>query len=634
MREIEKNKPLVTVIMPAFNRENYISFAIESILNQDYLNFEFIIIDDCSTDATYNIIQEYAKRDQRIIVLRNKKNKGIVYSLNRCLERSRGKYIARMDDDDISLPERIEKQVNVMEKDISIVVAGTYFKPMDENLEFFGNWVNVCKHEMIKLKMMFECPICHPTVMIRASFLKENNLKYSYKYQYAEDYKLWSDIIQKGGKIINIPEVLLFYRISNSSISRNRLTSKLQKHNSEIIAYHYRQFILGSEIKSMFLLNHVTPLEFCKKQLIYKAVQEIQINNGQIDYDKVQQFVQYFCGSESNIHICFIYSSIQLQDLINGIFSILNNSTVFDHFYFYILHEGDFVNEKNILNLRKIKDFEFKSINIRKYENCFNFTTPYFKYLSILKHINIKKCILINSKIIARDSLNQMWNLDSKGRTIVAVAEQEMAKINFMNREFMLENCFENSVLVINLKHIFKNNILDKISFLEKTIFIDNNLVSKESVIMNIVFYGNWKNISSRYNTHSNLYLDKMSLYNVEPVLISCINSTIYDSKIFINYIQENYRDYIGKILEYNMDNDQYTSAIDIVKNSLSYKIGLRIIQSKTISKTFTLPFALIGIIYQDYIEKKIGSKLESMNVNFKTPNMEDCYDFIEGEKV
>ncbi|EMQ5464458.1 glycosyltransferase family 2 protein, partial [Campylobacter coli] len=153
MREIEKNKPLVTVIMPAFNRENYISFAIESILNQDYLNFEFIIIDDCSTDATYNIIQEYAKRDQRIIVLRNKKNKGIVYSLNRCLERSRGKYIARMDDDDISLPERIEKQVNVMEKDISIVVAGTYFKPMDENLEFFGNWVNVCKHEMIKLKM-------------------------------------------------------------------------------------------------------------------------------------------------------------------------------------------------------------------------------------------------------------------------------------------------------------------------------------------------------------------------------------------------------------------------------------------------------------------------------------------------
>ncbi|EAL4644301.1 glycosyltransferase, partial [Campylobacter coli] len=126
------------------------------------------------------------------------------------------------------------------------------------------------------------------------------------------------------------------------------------------------------------------------------------------------------------------------------------------------------------------------------------------------KHINIKKCILINSKIIARDSLNQMWNLDSKGRTIVAVAEQEMAKINFMNREFMLENCFENSVLVINLKHIFKNNILDKISFLEKTIFIDNNLVSKESVIMNIVFYGNWKNISSRYNTHSNLYLDKM----------------------------------------------------------------------------------------------------------------------------
>ncbi|EAJ7443814.1 glycosyltransferase family 2 protein, partial [Campylobacter jejuni] len=100
--------------MPCYNRQEYIVDAIESILNQTYSNFEFIIIDDCSTDNTYEIVKKYAENDKRIIVLKNEKNQGIVYALNRGFSIAKGKYIARMDDDDISLPNRLEKQVEYM----------------------------------------------------------------------------------------------------------------------------------------------------------------------------------------------------------------------------------------------------------------------------------------------------------------------------------------------------------------------------------------------------------------------------------------------------------------------------------------------------------------------------------------
>ncbi|EGK8090632.1 glycosyltransferase [Campylobacter lari] len=634
MKKDKHNKPLVSVIMPTFNREDYVSFAIESILNQSYLNFEFIIIDDCSTDSTYSIIQEYAKNDNRIVVLRNERNKGIVYSLNSCIEICKGKYIARMDDDDVSLPERIKRQVDVMEENSDITVAGSYFKPIgeDENIDFFGNWVNVCEYDMIKLKMMFECPICHPTVMIRAEFLKNYNLAYSYKYQYAEDYRLWADIIQKGGKIINIPEILLLYRISNSSISRNKLTSKLQQHNSKLIAQHYRQFVLGDVAKNIPMMDKYTPFEFCKKQYIYKTIREIQFNHRWLDDNKVQEFMQYFCGLNSNIHICFIYKNMQPYDLIASMFSILNNSIPLDHFCFYILHEGEFLNEQSILNLRKIKDFEVKVVDIRNYKN--NFKNFYFKCLYVLKYINVRKCILINSRIIAKDSLNKMWNIDLEDKIIAAVAVQNPLKANFIYKEFMYKNYFEGNVLMADMGYLLEDNLLKKILFLENTIFVENDLISKDEVIMNIVYCNHWKNISPRYNIYDRTYLNKMELYNVQPVLVSCLKSNFCSDVFFINCVKENHCEYVKQFLEYDINNNEYTSAIDVVKNSLSYKIGLRIIQSKTIGKILTLPFSLINIIYQNHIEKKIGDKLKSINVNFGNKSIDECYDFIEGEKI
>ncbi|EAL7212290.1 glycosyltransferase, partial [Campylobacter jejuni] len=156
-------------------------------------------------------------------------------------------------------------------------------------------------------------------------------------------------------------------------------------------------------------------------------------------------------------------------------------------------------------------------------------------------------------------------------------------------------------------------------------------ILSKEEIIMNLIFKNNWKKISLRYNVQSNLkFLD-----NLHPILFSYQKLKDVRNKIYIDYIKENHYMRIEDFFEDNLINDlNYLSAVDIIKNSLSYKIGMRIIQSKTLSKILILPFALCNIIHQDYIEKKIRKNLEYVNPIFSTPNIEECYDYLEGEKM
>ncbi|HEC1752103.1 TPA: glycosyltransferase family 2 protein, partial [Campylobacter lari] len=218
------NKPLISVIMPCYNRENYIISAIESILNQTYSNFEFIIIDDCSTDNTFEIVKHYANLDKRIIPFRNDRNSHIVYSLNFGLNIAKGKYIARMDDDDISLPSRFEKQVKYLEENEDIVVLGTYIEFLSKNNVFLNKESDP---DILSILLNFYCVLAHPSVMIRKSFLDKHQILYDKKYQFAEDYNMWSNILKLGGKIANYPEVLLRYRLGEG-VSRNRNTQIIQ----------------------------------------------------------------------------------------------------------------------------------------------------------------------------------------------------------------------------------------------------------------------------------------------------------------------------------------------------------------------------------------------------------------------
>lgn len=210
--------PLVSVIMPVYNAAPYLREAIDSILNQTFTDFELLVIDDGSTDNSREIISEY--KDTKIRLIVNDKNLKIVKTLNKGLELSRGKYIARMDSDDISVLDRLEKQVKYMEQHTDVDICGSNFKVFGA----FGEELACYPSDDISIRkaMIKSCNFCHPSVMIRKASLIKYNLKYDEQFLYAEDYDLWSRGILCL-KYHNIDEFLLNYRKSgeNTSFKQN-----------------------------------------------------------------------------------------------------------------------------------------------------------------------------------------------------------------------------------------------------------------------------------------------------------------------------------------------------------------------------------------------------------------------------
>ena len=184
---------LISVVLPAYNVQDTIGESIDSILSQTFTDFELIIINDGSQDNTEEVIHAYS--DKRIRYYRNEKNEGLIYTLNRGLDLAQGKYIARMDADDVSLPTRFEKQVKVMEESPNIVVCGT-------QIILFG--VDTAKRftlflpeesEDLKNLLFIQTCFAHPTVMVRRQVLIDNEVRYDADYPHAEDYKMWIDLV-------------------------------------------------------------------------------------------------------------------------------------------------------------------------------------------------------------------------------------------------------------------------------------------------------------------------------------------------------------------------------------------------------------------------------------------------------
>lgn len=200
--------PLVSWLMPVYNADKYVRRAMDSMLNQTYQHFEILIIAEygCS-DRTVAICSEYASKDERVRLYVNQQKLGIVRSLNRGLDLCGGKYIARMDADDVSNPNRLDRQVCYMEENEDVAVLGTWSRVSSEN-----EGESVCEHptegEKIRAELLLRDVISHPTVMLRADLFRMN--RWYYPEEEAEDYALWAQIISKA-KFANLPEILLTY---------------------------------------------------------------------------------------------------------------------------------------------------------------------------------------------------------------------------------------------------------------------------------------------------------------------------------------------------------------------------------------------------------------------------------------
>ncbi len=245
---------MISVLMPVHNASPYLRRAVESILSQTITDFELIVIDDASTDGSAAVLDDL--KDPRIIRIRFEKNKGIVDALNTALNHVKGKYIARMDADDIAHPDRFQMQIDCFERFPNISVIGSWIKGFgDVRREYIHRYPITDAH--IRASLLFESPFAHPAVMIRRAALEKLDQYYSPDFPYVEDWELWTRLI-RSAEASNIPMPLLKYRIHAKSVSqqftRVQGESKLKllkKIYSDAGLPFCEHFILGSPQSNM-----------------------------------------------------------------------------------------------------------------------------------------------------------------------------------------------------------------------------------------------------------------------------------------------------------------------------------------------------------------------------------------------
>jgi L-malate glycosyltransferase len=219
------NNPKVSVLMSVYNGEKYLAEAIHSILQQTFTDFEFLIVNDGSSDNSVSIIESF--KDSRIRLIHNEKNLGLIDSLNKGVLLAKGEYIARMDADDISIPSRLEKQVNFLDTNLEVSAVAAHVRFMNEDGEETGYWdteINTNTWPEIYETLAKDDCIAHPTVLIRKSVLAKYLYRRSQKN--IEDWDLWLRIAADGLRIGKINEVLLKYRIHFDSVTKYQNTGK------------------------------------------------------------------------------------------------------------------------------------------------------------------------------------------------------------------------------------------------------------------------------------------------------------------------------------------------------------------------------------------------------------------------
>ncbi len=266
--------PIISVILPVYNCEKYVYEAVQSVLNQTYTDFELLIIDDCSTDQTVSIIKSFS--DERIQLIIKEKNSGYTDSLNYGITIAKGAFIARMDGDDICLPNRFQKQIEAMNANKEVILCGTGIQIIDSDRVL----KHPTNHDDIKVKLCFSNTFFHPTVMFRKEAFAD--LNYNREFEPAEDYDLWTRLVFKG-KLMNSDEVLLQYRVHSNQISNYK--NEVQKNASAIAQLRMFQVLINDEtidlklFKQAFKWHDVSAIDDFKSvmQLYYK----IQHQNNQ-----------------------------------------------------------------------------------------------------------------------------------------------------------------------------------------------------------------------------------------------------------------------------------------------------------------------------------------------------------------
>ncbi len=264
--------PAISVLMSVYNGETYLPEAIDSILTQTFSDFEFIVIDDGSTDTSASIITLHT--DPRIVYIRNEKNIGLAMSLNKGIELARGKYIARMDADDVSLPHRLQTQFAFMEQNQDIMISGTWAQTIGSGKH------HIIRHstdpDELAVSLLFRTSLVHPTIILRKDFLLAHYLKYRNSNDdvaYVEDFDLYSRAVQYG-KLANIGKVLLSYRRHEHQVSAENKKTQVE-HAQKIIAGELRRLDMEPTPEDLWTAVSVKRYLFLENPLFPTTLQQL-----------------------------------------------------------------------------------------------------------------------------------------------------------------------------------------------------------------------------------------------------------------------------------------------------------------------------------------------------------------------
>ena len=278
--------PKISLIMSVYNGEDYLSEAIESVLNQTFEDFELIVINDCSTDSTGEILSKYSQLDSRVKVHTNEVNLRLPSSLNKAISYAQGKYIARMDADDICLPERLEKQYKFMEENPDISLSSCRFMTLKNGVISSGGCGGKTDSDSIKALLLVTNPILHPGIIAKADVIKK--LGYDKNFTCTEDMQLWTRFVMEGYKTRIIPEYLMIYRLHDKQITETTLE---KQHNevTKIQKIYYSKLLeaMDSEqeefyISGIYFRENTDINKFCN---FYRWIKSVNHKRGEIKKD-------------------------------------------------------------------------------------------------------------------------------------------------------------------------------------------------------------------------------------------------------------------------------------------------------------------------------------------------------------
>lgn len=248
--------PKITVLMSVFNGAPFVAQAMDGILSQTFDDFEFLIIEDASTDKTADILADYAEKDDRILVLYNKTNLGLTRSLNRGLKQARGIYIARQDADDISHKERLQRQVQLLDQQSEVGLVGSACLLINASNENQGVAKTPCSHEEIFWNSLFLNPLFHGSVLFRKE-MDGRKIFYDEEIPFSQDYALWVQLLNKS-RAKNLPEPLISLRKHQNRTSVTRI-DRQRELSLQISIQHIENFMPGTGLN----LKEMKRLRFC-----------------------------------------------------------------------------------------------------------------------------------------------------------------------------------------------------------------------------------------------------------------------------------------------------------------------------------------------------------------------------------